>query len=268
MIVTETHAFNAYSTWIRGGGAFSHPVLRHLILSMRKDANNAKRSGEGRLRPSLIGDECDRKQVLSYMHADASEFDGNWYTWSGTFLHLAFQTWLLDQFRRRVRIEHQVRPSEGSVGVTGKADWYWFGKPVVLPDGALHAPHIGDYKTATNVNSPKRKTPVLKKEHTEQLLAELYTLGMERGYLVYQDRAHGYVKGYELIATDEDFQRMGDRLDRLNAHTEAGTLPDLLVPCRSHTGPYINCEFSKVCMSHEYGPEAVAEEGELWMPPR
>jgi hypothetical protein len=262
LIVTETYAFGGYLPWIRSGGSFSRPVLTSLVHSMRQDAGHNKKSGEGRLRPSLIGDPCDRKQVLSHRYGDGSDFNGNWFTWSGTFLHLAFQTWLLDQWRKRLYIEHKVIPRKGRAGVTGKMDWYWFGAPVSTPDGAINAPHIGDYKTATNLK--KRKQPV-KQEHMQQLLAEMYTTGLDRAYLVYQDRAYGDVRAFELRATDDDLEMMGNRLGMLQAHVDKGELPDLLTPCKSHSGPYTDCNFARVCMAEAYGWDSVEPSDDLHM---
>jgi hypothetical protein len=265
VIINQTFAFNGYLPWIRSGGSFSRPVLTSLVHSMRQDAGHSKRSGEGRLRPSLIGDPCDRKQVLSHRYGDGSDFNGNWFTWSGTFLHLAFQTWLLDQWRKRLRIEHKIIPRQGEAGVTGKADWYWFGEPLNTPDGAINAPHIGDYKTATNLKN--RKQPV-QDAHLQQLLAEMYTTGLDRAYLVYQDRAYGDIKAYELRATDDDLMKMGHRLNMLQAFIDKDDLPDLLTPCKSHSGPYKDCNFARICMKEAYGEEAVGtdDEDNLFIP--
>ena len=124
MIVETSTAFKDYPRWIERGGHFSPEVLEILHHSMRKDAGNTKSSGEGRLRPSLIGDPCDRKQILSFRYSEGSDFNGNWMTWVGTFLHLAFQTYLLDVYPDSVRIEHKIAPRKFRRGVTGKADWY------------------------------------------------------------------------------------------------------------------------------------------------
>ena len=246
-------AFLDYPRWIENGGNFSAEVLEVLTYSMHKDAGGAKSLGEGRLRPSLIGDPCDRKQLLSYNFSNSggSTFKGNWMTWVGTFLHLAFQTYLLDVYPDKVRIEHTVKPHKGMAGVTGKADWYWYQKSDNGMMVDINGPHLGDYKSMGKLSGKEfdvEKAP--KQAHVDQLMAEMYTMNINRGYLVYQTRGFGQMAVWELVAEPADFLPIEERLNRLTRHAEDGTLPDILLPCQSWQGPYKTCNWAEICMAH------------------
>jgi hypothetical protein len=253
-IQVKTHlssAFKDYLRWIENGGSFSSEVLEVLHHSMRKDANNVKQDGTGRLRPSLIGDPCDRKQILSFRQYGGSSFNGNWMTWVGTFLHLAFQTYLLDTYPDSIRIEHKVAPHKGHLGVEGKADWYWYGHSENGMMADIHGPHIGDYKSMGKFSGKDfdvEKAP--KQMHVDQLLYEMVTMKVNRGYLVYQTRGFGQMAVWELESEPADVERVEERLARLTKHTEDGTLPGILLPCLSWQGPYKTCNFAEVCMAH------------------
>jgi hypothetical protein len=246
VIMTKTGAFTGYISWIRDGGSWSERTLEIIEHSMSQDANSAKSDGTGRFRPSLIGDPCDRKQLLSYLFADSSAFNGNWYTWSGTWLHLAFQTYLLEKFPDSVRIEHKIAPDRGRTGVTGKADWYWYGPDAEPSFGQLiRGPHLGDYKTATSIERVSESPNAV---HVDQLLYEMFTINVRRAYLVYQVRSHGQMVGWELEAEDADLERVSSKLARLQRYADGRVLPDHLTECLSHSGAYTKCDFAERCM--------------------
>lgn len=244
------NVFHDYRRWINDGGQYTSSVLALLHKSMKADANHAKRDGAGRWRPSLVGDPCDRKQMLSFL-GEPSTFYGNWYAWSGTWLHLAFQTYLLDSYPGQVDIEHVIRPKKGHLGVTGKADWVWVGEEHW--DGMLRirSPHIGDFKSANNLNKVGIEP---KPAHVMQLGYEMMTLGIHVGYLVYQNRLHGDVVTWRLEPEPGDYLAMQQRLASLGKAARAGELPGMLEVCRPMSGPvFKDCNFAEVCVARELG---------------
>lgn len=253
MILTRDNVFHDYRRWINYGGQYSSAVLPHLIKSMRADVNHAKSDGSGRWRPSLIGDGCDRKQALSYL-GEKSTFTGNWYAWSGTWLHLAFQTYLLDTYPDQVTIEHIIKPKKrGHLGVTGKADWMWTGGD--YRDGMLviRGPHIGDYKSVASLNNYLTEPKPL---HVEQLGYEMMTTGIDVGYLVYQNRAHGDMVTWRLQPEPGDYVAMQRRLAALGVGARAGELPAMLDGCMTQSGPvFKECSFSEACLRREIGTQ-------------
>lgn len=247
MIIEPSQAFMRYMRWIETGGHYSPEILDILVHSMSKDAGNTKQSGKGRFRPSLIGNPCDRIQLLSYFSETGSDFKGNWFTWIGTWMHLAFQTFLLDEFGSSLRIEHDVVPERGTVGVRGKADWYWYGKGASIGMTDIKGPHIGDYKSAMKIDA-YHKAP--KPQHVDQLMYEMVTLGVGNAYLVYQTKSFGAMAVWSIELEEEDVRRATERLSRLQGYADGGELPDLLVPCRSMSGPYKSCDWAKQCFAH------------------
>jgi len=244
------NVFADYRRWINDGGQYTSEVLALLIKSMKADANHAKQDGSGRWRPSLIGDPCDRKQMLSFL-GDPSTFNGNWYAWSGTWLHLAFQTYLLDTYPENVTIEHVIKPKRRHLGVTGKADWMWSGPDYRDGMNTIKGPHIGDYKSANNLNKYGVEP---KAQHVEQLGYEMMTTGVHTGYLVYQNRLHGDVVTWRLEPEPGDYLAMQQRLGSLGKRARAGELPPMLEGCLAQSGPvFKDCNFSEICLARELG---------------
>lgn len=248
MIITEDRAFISYKGWVEQGGHWTSESLIHLAKSMRTDAKNDKGDGRGRWRPSLIGDQCDRKQLLSYWHY--RDRDGNWMAWSGTMLHLAFQAFLLDMWPKHVTIEVPVKPDRRrrQPGVTGKMDWRWTGENGWSGMQEIIGPHIGDYKT---ISTLKTVAEGPKPMHVQQLLSEMLTTGIHTAYLVYQERSWGNMRAFRLEAETDDLLAMSGKLERLSKHADQNLLPPMLTECRSMKGAYKTCDFADLCMREE-----------------
>jgi hypothetical protein len=246
--IERTTAFTDYLTWIKNGGNYSAEVLKKLTVSMEADAGHTKHDGTGRFRPSLIGDQCDRKQMLSFLYQNKGE--GNWYSYAGTWLHLAFQTFLLDTYKERLRIEYPVAPDKGAIGVTGKCDWYWPGEGISIPDRMtiIDGPHIGDYKGSLDAADLLEK---VKEEHIAQLTYQMYTMGVKHGYLVYQGRGHGNMANYHIEMERDDWVPLHAKLERLYGYAEAGEMPPMLEPCRFGSGPFKECRWTDICLRRE-----------------
>lgn len=251
MRLTKTDTFTGYRQWIKNGGHYSQDSLVHLARAMSEDAGNVKSDGSGRWRPSLIGDPCDRVQQLSRRFAKDPE--GNWYAWSGTLLHLGFQAYLLDTWPGHISIEVPVLADRsGAPGVTGKMDWCWDGDDGYDGMSPILGPHIGDYKTIVSI---KRVAEAPKPEHVEQIGYELFTLGLDVGYLVYQDRTHGAMVSWLLEPSLHDLDRWGERLARLDAKEATGELFPMLTECRALKGAYRTCDFANICLREEVGSD-------------
>lgn len=243
MIVTRSEAFTDYLVWIKKGGHWDADVLDVIERRMRSDVDNIKSDGTGRFRPSLIGDTCNRVQLLSNLYTKVPE--GNWMAWSGTWLHLAFQAFLLTIWPDRVLIEYPIAPVAGRLGVTGKADWYWFGPAEAGPFSYIAGRHLGDYKTLKSMDQIK-DGPLPK--HLEQLRYELATKRMTNAYLVYQVRGFGNMATYQLTMEPADHKQANDRLAVLESHRVSGVLPEMLTECRSRKGKFRTCDFADICV--------------------
>ena len=245
MIVTRTEAFTDYLGWITNGGHWDDDVLEVISRRMREDANHAKGDGRGRLRPSLIGHPCDRVQILSYHHLRPSTSD--WRAWIGTWMHLAFDTYLVTEWPHRLQVEYPVIPAVGALGVTGKADWYWYSTSETSMFRHISGPHLGDYKTIEKI-SMVEAAPLDK--HLEQLGYELFTLGMTTAYLVYQVRGFGTMASYQLTLEPADTDRIAARLERLAVSLDTDSLPGMLDECKARKGLFRSCDFAQECLNH------------------
>lgn len=257
MKVRDSAVFTDYMEWIEEGHKYPKRVLPPLFVSMRADAGVRKSDGSGRFRPSLIGDRCNRKQLLSYrgepQNPDVTA--GNWYAWLGTWGHLAFQVYLLTKWHKEMLIEKSVTAGEDGIGVSGTADWFWHGRTVKYDKGTIAGPHYGDYKTIQNIEQVEAG-PVRK--HVDQVRYELATTGLEIGYLVYQTRPHGQMRTFRLEMEPEDHAKVRARMEILDEHARAGTLPPMLDVCKTFGRTFKSCDFSQVCLARH----AASEEGD------
>lgn len=247
MELTQTTVFAAdYQAFLKKG----QPSMRALrkVQGVQRDAAKAGSGGAGRFRPSLIGQQCDRVQVLSH-EGQPSSGVGSWYTWSGTWLHLAFQTFMISKYASKVEIEHAVSGRGRWFGVRGRADWFWHGGslPSEKNRSAVVGPHVGDYKT---VGSLTKVRDAPDPRHVDQLLLEMCVLNVRNAYVVYQDRAHGAMAVWHLEADGDDVERMAQRVGSLRQHTNDATLPPVLDVCRSMKGRmYEYCGHNEACFA-------------------
>lgn len=247
MIIAETAAFRDYRDYYTTG-AVSMRALRRLQRSQRETMPADGSRGGGRFRPSLFGHQCDRVQVLSHDAAD-SDYTGSWYTWMGTWMHLAFQLWLVSKYASSLNIEVPVRGRGPWAKVAGRADWVWHGdhRTAKSRGTVILAPHVGDYKTIGTMEKVE-DGPV--REHVDQLGLEMCAMTIDTGYLVYQQRDNGAMKSFRLDLEAADVDRLRTRVVALTKHTMNGTLPPVLPKCAARTGQvYERCAFSEACLA-------------------
>lgn len=223
-------------------GKFTPQAVERVQEVMRKDLLTAHRDdGSGRIRPSMLGLECDRPALLSYEGEPADGFSTASMSImnAGTFRHYYWQmVGLSAGFLTDIEagIEHKPWQLRGSL------------------DGVLDNGEVFELKS---VNS--RKFAIIKDDgnplhykpvaaHVEQVHPYMLARDTKWTSLVYEDR--NFLSFIEVrVRFDEGIlTTMNWRAERWNAYIDAGTLPPIRPDCLEQTGTtYRYCGWKESC---------------------
>jgi hypothetical protein len=239
---SHTPAITGYERWLAGGGIYEESAVARISELMFVDAQG-RSDATGRFRPSMAGDQCVRRQMLSYRGVPNMGHDiGSMaYMVNGTFGHYRWQmAGLSEGFLDSIEV-----PLKNSHGVKGSGDG------LLAADGSLF-----ELKTTmSRIYNKILASMHPKDDHVLQVVWMTLESDIEWVSIVYEDRDYP-MRRLELRVnvgdTDPSYpslQRKAiKRLDELNAHAEAGTLPEMLPECASQVGDvYRSCPWRKAC---------------------
>jgi len=225
------------SKWREGGSVITKEAFERLQEVMFNDSfDNSRTSGEGRMRPSLIGDVCKRKHLFSYMGLDQLEPEDSSYDVmnAGTWGHYRWQLaglsqgWLTD-------IELQV--SYDPWQLRGAMDG-------MISDGSgWELKTVGSNKF---YNILKADMPV--SAHLMQVHAYMRALDLSHFSIVYENRDHATWKEFRVARMQEIDTQLDELMSSLKEHISEKTLPQILEPCTKQTGySYNYCNWREIC---------------------
>ena len=222
------------------GGDFSREALERVHAVMMDDLAG-RSDGSGRFRPSLIGDACLRKILLSYHGApqlspSADDVD---LMNAGTWRHYYNQAaGLTEGFL--AEIEEPLFLD----GIRyGQAD----GR---LSDGTLFEFKSTRSRVYSIIVLDKGRP---KRDHQFQLHASMRAMGVRLASLVYEDRDNLRRHEFRQSWDDAVGQELDQRLEILTGHVENKTLPKMLDDCARGVGTtYQQCQWREVCPLWSY----------------
>jgi hypothetical protein len=218
-------------------------------LATRKD-------GSGRFRPSMLGDVCTRRQLLSYHGAEQAdpELDLTQLFSEGTWKHYQWQVAGLSE-GFLTDIETPIHQDDGS-------KWGQI-------DGRLRTGGLFELKAVRNnvwqkvVLDQRRPKP----NHMLQTVATMLRMQVDHASLVYVDRNTG--GWFEFVVTEGDpwyvvtRKELERREEVLYHHVAAETMPSMLPDCSRGTGSvWADCLFRTSCVSWglHAGPESLRDD--------
>lgn len=224
--------------WNEAGRPITADALARVHQVMLADIGG-RADGSGRIRPSMIGDSCNRKKILSFLGAEANVFEdgqldimeaGTWghYRWQVRGLSGGFLT----------SIEHPAE--DPSWLVKGSADG-------IIVDGSLF-----ELKTTNSYTYDR----VLKEgeptwEHRMQCGAMLKSLGLDRASIVYEDRNFpARWHEFRWTLSEDDAIVFGLKMLRrdIRSSIRSKQLPLMLTECLDMKGAkYEGCQFRYSC---------------------
>lgn len=224
---------NGYRRWVAGGSNYEESALQRVHNVMTSDSLG-RSDAEGRLRPSLLSDDCDRKQMLSFNAVPNLHEDLHGWMVAGTFGHYRWQlAGLSEGFL--TAIEVPIDPG-----------WYLHGSA----DGVCSDGLLFELKT-TNMWTFKRifESGVIKPEHAMQVEGYLLQGEWPAARVVYEDR--NTLDTLEYIYESDPVVRepLVERLEMWTRHIIKETLPEPLMDCRHQTGDvFAGCPWRKTCL--------------------
>jgi len=230
------------SKWRESGSVITPEAFARLQEVMHNDSfDNSRTSGAGRIRPSLIGDSCQRKHLLSYLGEEKlTPSDGSFDVMNaGTWGHYRWQLaglsqgWLAD-----IEVQVEYNP--------------WLVKGAM--DGVISDGSGWELKT---VNSNKWRD-VLKQNsplfpHLMQTHAYMKALDLSHFSIVYENREHAIWKEFRVARMQEVDDTLELLMESLHNHIAIKELPVMLETCLTKKGSNYNyCDFKESCPTAQW----------------
>ena len=225
------------SQWRTAGSPITQEAWEKVSSVIEKESfDNSRVSGKGRIRPSLIGDTCPRKHMLSYLGIDkATPSDGSFDVMSaGTWGHYRWQLaglsqgWLKDI---EVQVSYEPWKIQGAM------------------DGIIFDNSVFELKTTSGFKFKsilENNIPVT--AHLMQTHAYMKALDLTHFSIVYENRDNAVWKEFRI----ERMQNIDDDLENLMLQLQESIdlkeLPQILPSCAKRTGSAYNyCDWRDTC---------------------
>lgn len=232
---------NGMSKWRESGSPITEEALVTVFEVMEMDSlNNTRTSGANRIRPSLIGDGCHRKHLLSFMGVDKlTPQDGSLDVMSaGTWGHYRWQLaglsagWLKD-----IEVQVSYEPWQ----VNGAMDG-------LLSDGSgFELKTVNSFKFNKILKGNEPLT-----EHLMQTHAYMKALDLDYFSIVYENRDNAAWREFRVKRMEHVDTALEMLMNSLHRHINGRTLPPVLEECRNHTGAYKWCDWRETCPTAQW----------------
>lgn len=237
LVVTKRH-----DRWMSEGRKITPEAVERVLEVMREDfTGDGRASGASRVRASMIGDACQRKQQLSFLGAISATptpfmqtvFD------IGTFSHYRWQLyglsagWLTD-------IEVSVRTEYGAAGSI---------------DGILENGRPFEFKTINNKSYAKLGNSPLE-AHLKQVQVYMDATGADAAHIVYEDKLRADYREF-VVQSDP---KLSEKLEWWsNVVTGAEEIPPFEA-CIAQTGRmYDDCMFKEACQPQKWASPRIRD---------
>ena len=212
--------------WRAGRGKITKEGINRVTEVMRNDVGTDRRSdGRARLRPSMIGNPCQRAQLLSYLGAPKKDPVEIYVQMAdaGSWLHYKWQAeglsagWLTD-------VEVQIEIP--GWGLRGSADG-------IMKDGSIfELKTVGNDKFygrrgGKSVSDWAAPNP----EHVRQVDAYMYATGARAASIVYVNRDSNAFREFRVNWDEERFQELDSFVQGMLASIRQQQLPAILPGC-------------------------------------
>ena len=231
----------AVNEWRANGSPITEEALEKIIDLMRRDfLSDFRADGSGRFRPSMLGDTCDRRQMLSYLGYPKSEWEDPKFMESGTWGHYRWQLaglsagWLESV---EAPVSHPLYPMKGS------ADG------IQIDDNGVFELKQTNDKLIAQV----RKTEQPKAQHLIQVAGYMQARNIEKASVVYESR--GFLNFHEVrvYRTREVDMKFTLHMEHMMEFVRDRRMPEMLADCRRQVGnDYRNCPWKGVCATAEW----------------
>lgn len=246
---------------------------------VRKQLTKPPKERRGVFSPSALGG-CSRAQVFRFTKIETKKTintDLQNIFMTGHFMHLKWQCLLLQAGiieDAEVEVRHAKRNLMGTMDGIG-----------IIPQSKLDAfPEVYDvpYKPAImaghkwrsqrdkkyfgleikSINGRnfdfllRNNAPNL--SHIYQVHVYMAASGLSVFSVVYENKDSGEWKEFTVVRDPQILRDVEAKLGALQNYVDTRTLPTILEPCQSHTGPYRSCPFASQCLT-------MTEDQVIWL---
>lgn len=231
------------SKWRESGSIVTKDALDRLVQVLSKDSlDNSRTSGEGRIRPSLIGDVCERKHLFSYMGLpQKKKTDGNNDVMdAGTWGHYRWQLAGLSQgWLKDIEIQVSYEPWKLKGAMDG-----------IISDGSgweLKTTNSRKFKEIVDSGIPVNA-------HLMQVHAYMKALDLSHFSIIYENRDNAVWKEFRIERMPSIDRNLEDLMNSLHSHISEATLPEMIPSCVQKKGfSYNYCDWAEICPTAKWG---------------
>jgi CRISPR/Cas system-associated exonuclease Cas4 (RecB family) len=200
--------------------AVAHNLLNDVLSGRRSD-------GSGRFRPSMIGNDCARAQVFSYLGFEQAEGREDWNQMAetGSWLHYK---WQYEGLAAGWLVETEIQVEIPEWNLRGAVDG------LCVDDSVFELKTMGkDKYMGKQRNLPVSKWEKPKWDHIRQVHAYMHATETRQASIVYVDRDSNKFREFRVNWDQQLFEEMDAFVKHMQASIRAQQLPPILPSCEA-----------------------------------
>lgn len=201
-------------------------AIRTVADTLVADVLSGRRSdGSGRFRPSMIGNDCGRAQVLSYLGFEQAESKPEWAQMAdaGTWLHYK---WQYEGLAAGWLVEPEIQIDIPEWELRGAVDG------LCVDDSIFELKTIGTDKYMGRKHTlPVSKWETPMREHIRQVHAYMKATNTMAASIVYVDRDSNAFREFRVHWDPAIFEEMDAFVKSMQSDVRSAVLPPILTGC-------------------------------------
>lgn len=235
-----------YDRWLALGAIHTPEAIRWGRQQLGKVAKQTGNDGSGRFRASLVGHECDRLQVFSFLGAEQDGHLSNSFALNGSMSHIRWQmAGLSAGFLKQAEVKVRY------------GNWFKGHTDGITIDGRLF-----EFKTAASMHLKHIRENGVKQEYLDQMFMYMNATGVHHGVLVFEGRDWLDTLEVDVPMDWDRYHQIILRLKRLRAEIAMRHLPPMHEKCTDKSSMRAQCNFSRVCIERWAADELAREQYE------
>jgi len=202
-------------------------AIKSVADSLIADAMSGRRSdGSERFRPSMIGNDCQRAQVFSYLGFEQSESREEWKQMAdaGSWLHYK---WQYEGMAAGWLVEPEIQVEIPEWRLRGAADG------LCKDDSVFELKTLGtDKYMGRRGTMPVHKWETPVREHIRQVHAYMHALDVRAASIVYVNRDSNAFREFRVHWDPAIFAEMDLFVKEMIDSVDSGSLPPILSGCQ------------------------------------
>jgi hypothetical protein len=227
MSVTGLPVTDWVYAWRESDQEASEWAIKTVADTLVADVLSGRRSdGSGRFRPSMIGNDCQRAQVFSYLGFDQAEGKPEWTQMAdaGSWLHYK---WQYEGLAAGWLVESEIQIEIPEWELRGAVDG------LCVDDSVFELKTVGTDKYMGRKHTlPVSKWETPMRDHIRQVHAYMHATSTRAASIVYVDRDSNAFREFRVLWDPAIFEEMDSFVKEMQASVKAKVLPPILNGCQ------------------------------------